>query len=523
MAAEFRPPPNIVADHGSQHRFGGGFGGSLGLVNALLRSVNLALLETQYIMLAKTVSIMLTVFASMMYWVSSNAKITQRNNAFNQSEAAAESATETVLAPMMRDYDSGDGLNSATIYTNLPDQTGWPITYTFSGAILSIDRTHENSLLNLSSEFGGLGGFVDYVTNTITATANNGPVGVPATVEQDLEFASIPICQYAIFYNMDLEICPGAAMTIGGHVHSNNNIYYTGNSAAQPLTFSAQVDASGFLTNSRSPNDPQSWTAGNVTFSMAGQPVSGVPQLTMPVGTNNNPAAVASIIQLPPAGMAAPSAIAYSPTGSVYLYNAADLIITNSAATWTTNYVLYDNPNATTQLTPVLPDVQILILTASNSAPPHNLTFSTNSYYSFVTNTTFYDYRESDTVKAIQIDVGKFMNWLTNNASTNYWIGSAPHIGATNIIFGGTNRGGYQYNQMNITGSTAKTHNINSIYVFNSVQPTTTTLPARAAGQRRATAFHQLVRQRPDCRAYRGHGTADLYFGQLQCYQQWCH
>ena len=36
---------------------------------------------------------------------------------------------------------------------------------------------------------------------------------------------------------MDLEICPGNTMTIGGHVHSNNNIYYTGNSAAQPVDF----------------------------------------------------------------------------------------------------------------------------------------------------------------------------------------------------------------------------------------------------------------------------------------------
>ena len=78
----------------------------------------------------------------------------------------------------------------------------------------------------------------------------------------------------------------------------------------------------------------------------------------MPVGTNNNPAAVASIIQLPPASMAAPNAIAYSPTGSVYLYNAADLIITNNAA-GTNLTVLYDNPNATTHLTPVQPDVQV--------------------------------------------------------------------------------------------------------------------------------------------------------------------
>ena len=145
------------------------------------------------IMIMIFLAVTLTVFASMMYWVSSNANITRRNVAFTQAEAAAESATETVMSPMIRDYDSGCGLNPASIYTNLPDQTGWPISYTFSSAILTIDRTHESNLSYLSSQFGGLGGFVDYVTNTVTATANNGPVGVPATVEQDLEFASIPI------------------------------------------------------------------------------------------------------------------------------------------------------------------------------------------------------------------------------------------------------------------------------------------------------------------------------------------
>jgi hypothetical protein len=41
-----------------------------------------------------------------MYWVSTNAKITQRNNAFNQSEAAAESATEFVISKMMSDFNN---------------------------------------------------------------------------------------------------------------------------------------------------------------------------------------------------------------------------------------------------------------------------------------------------------------------------------------------------------------------------------------------------------------------------------
>jgi Tfp pilus assembly protein PilX len=46
----------------------------------------------------------LVVFASVMSWVSNNATITQRNIVFNQSEAAAESATEYVISQMLSDF-----------------------------------------------------------------------------------------------------------------------------------------------------------------------------------------------------------------------------------------------------------------------------------------------------------------------------------------------------------------------------------------------------------------------------------
>jgi hypothetical protein len=73
-----------------------------------------------------------------------------------------------------------------------------------------------------------------------------------------------------------------------------------------------------------------------------------------------------------------------------------------------------------------------------------------------VTNVTFYDYRESDTVQAIQIDVSKLNAWLTNTTAT----------------------GGAQYNTENNNGSTSKGHTINSIYAYNSVPMTSSQLPA---------------------------------------------
>ncbi len=403
-------------------------------------------------------AVSLIVFASMMYWVSTNAKITLRNNYFNVAEAAAESGTETVIGTMLRDYRFG-ALNPASSYTGLrPDQTGWPLQYQFSNVGVAIGTT---SWQPLSSQFAGLYGLVQNGTITATATAANGSVAVPATVRQTVQFASIPLFQYAVFYNMDLEIEPGNLMKINGHVHSNNNIWTTGSSASLPLTYESYVDASGsvFLQGSTNSSQPGAAANGSVIFLIKkNNPLNNADSLTMPIGTNNNPAAVASIVQLPPGGLAVPSASAYSPTGQVYLYNAADLIITNSSSG--TNFtVFYDNPNATTQLTPVPPDVVVVSTNTSSGVT----TYTTNAFYSFVTNATFYDYRESDTVQAVQLNVSNLVVWLTNST--------------VNPVKG-VSLGGSQYNTQNISGSTAKGHGINSVYVYNSVPLTGSQLPA---------------------------------------------
>ena len=58
----------------------------------------------------------LIVFASMMYWITSNAYVTQRNNQFNMSESAAEAATEKVLSQMNYDYVAQSLSNSGAYY-----------------------------------------------------------------------------------------------------------------------------------------------------------------------------------------------------------------------------------------------------------------------------------------------------------------------------------------------------------------------------------------------------------------------
>lgn len=70
--------------------------------------------------------------------------------------------------------------------------------------------------------------------------------GVTAYAKQDLQVSLIPLFQFAIFYNQDLEFSPGANMVISGPVHANGNLiarcqtYFT-----NTVQFTDRVTASG--------------------------------------------------------------------------------------------------------------------------------------------------------------------------------------------------------------------------------------------------------------------------------------
>jgi len=405
-------------------------------------------------------AVTLLTYASLISWVSTNAKITMRNNLFNQSEAAAESATENVLATMMRDFNN-QTLNSASTYAALvPGQTNWPIQFQFTdsaGMTNQISVTMDPTTWTpLPNPYTGLYGLGQNCTVTAIATPLNQGESLSASVSQSIWFGTIPVFQYAIFYNPDLEMNPGAAMTVNGKVHSNANIWATGSSVAAPLTFSDVVEAAGKITQTCGPNDPvNTGRSGNVIFlDTTNNPLAGAKSLTLPIGTNNNPAMAEGILNLPPVGLGAPDASAYSIQGQVYPYNEADLIISNSASgfagTGSSNLSVYfqDQYNVSA-LTRLQPDVTNIVNTGTGGHP----VYVTNRYFSFVTNVSFYDYREYSTVQAVQLDVARLNTWLTNTTGT----------------------GGSQYN-FDCGGSDGhhgdKGHWINGIYVYNSIPQT---------------------------------------------------
>lgn len=66
----------------------------------------------------------------------------------------------------------------------------------------------------------------------------------------ELEFKNrlIPLFQFAAFYNKDLEILPGPAMTLSGPVHANGDLYLNSENS---ITISGQVTATGDLYRGR--------------------------------------------------------------------------------------------------------------------------------------------------------------------------------------------------------------------------------------------------------------------------------
>jgi hypothetical protein len=201
--------------------------------------------------------------------------------------------------------------------------------------------------------------------------------------------------------------------------------------------------------------------SGNPNFMVP--PVTGAGVLNLlGFDTNNDPASIEALLQLPSSLYALGSEAAYTANGQFYFANQADIIITNASSGGTNISVYWQDVFQSTPITSV-PDNYFIISNKVTQAAPYSTNtiagLSSATYaihysgYSFVTNVSFYDYRESKTVQAIQINVTNLSVWISNTAANG---GST----ISNLIY------------------TDKGHNIDSIYVYNNVPLSGTTLPA---------------------------------------------
>jgi len=81
---------------------------------------------------------------------------------------------------------------------------------------------------------------------------------------QDLELRYIPLFVFAVFYNADLEVHPGAQMEITGRVHTNGSLYCGSDGAA--LKFKDYVTAVGDIFHGRRPESGLTLKDGTDSF-----------------------------------------------------------------------------------------------------------------------------------------------------------------------------------------------------------------------------------------------------------------
>jgi hypothetical protein len=99
---------------------------------------------------------------------------------------------------------------------------------------------------------------------TVTADATDLGSGATTRIVQEVEDALIPLFQFAVFYESDLEIYPGPNMTLGGRVHSNRDMYL-GTHAT--LSIDSYTTAAGNLYYGRKPGSGQDLgTQGNINI-----------------------------------------------------------------------------------------------------------------------------------------------------------------------------------------------------------------------------------------------------------------
>lgn len=325
-------------------------------------------------------------------WCQTNGRLTDRSNQYYATVAAAEAATEKVLSVVTRDYAAqGESLvyYNLNVYKSLVPRTTensvWA-GYAFADAEGNKSQTlvervsAASSYLPLNSKYEGMYGAASTYRIVSYASMLDSRQDIPVGVEQVIQLATIPVFQFAIFYAMDMEINPGPKMTVTGRVHGNANINLQPQAT---LTFMSDVTAAGKIIHNKHTNDPSVRTAGTIDYQA--KHVSGANAMTLPIGTNNTPAAVHAIVELPPSSEATTSAM-----GRQRYYNKADMVVVVSNSTITVSSGLDDK---------------------FSTAIPYN---DWNVFLK--TNLTFYNKREGKTVNGIQLNVAKLKAWSETNS-----------------------------------------------------------------------------------------------------------
>lgn len=348
----------------------------------------------------------ITVLTGTMNWAAQTSLMNERSNQLTTTLYAAEASTERVVSRMMFDFKaSGESTvfaNLGSYRTNVPvaAQSSYWNDFQFSNGSGTagqsyVQRTQTQIYTNLSGPYAGLRGFVSNYRVVSNARQTTGRFALTNAVQQDLQLASIPVFQFAIFFNSLLEFVNAAPLTVRGRVHANSNIFLGSPSA---LTLVEAVTATGFVQKYNWFGFSMADYTGAITYGST--VTSNTSALTLPISTNNTSAAVREVINIPPTGESMSSAM-----GQQRFFNKAEMLILVSNAT-----------------------VTVRVKTPFDASP---LTIPwTNANFFITTNLSFTDQREGKTMRVTELDLSRFRTWAATNTSViaKLGAGNTPNL-----------------------------------------------------------------------------------------------
>ncbi|CAM3633525.1 pilus assembly PilX N-terminal domain-containing protein [Deinococcus frigens] len=228
----------------------------------------------------------------------------------------------------------------------------------------------------------------------VQSVATNASGERETTLEMKFQSRLVPLFQFAAFYNKDLEIHPGPAMTLGGRVHTNANLYLNANAT---LDIAGKTTAVGDIY--RSGKDGRG-CSGAVRFSTVTMPcyAGGGTGIKLPPGEltrfGGNVLSGQNLLTVPPMSSLAPD-----PTGAneSELWLQADVRVVAkklSAGGFEFNVVNADN------------SLNGSATAALNNCTPGNPPVSLS--------TDFWDAREAKFLTLIEVDQTSLMKCIQN-------------------------------------------------------------------------------------------------------------
>jgi Tfp pilus assembly protein PilX len=163
----------------------------------------------------------------LMYMVNSEAHIGGNDVNYNVAYYSAESGMEKLTADLATLYQS----SQAPIPANITNLTNFPPTamgnMNYTESITWTPDANGNPISNWSTISSGnnYGLKALIVPYTLTVNATQPVSGASANITRSVEVALIPVFQFGIFADGDIDYFAGPAFTFKGRVHTNGSLY----------------------------------------------------------------------------------------------------------------------------------------------------------------------------------------------------------------------------------------------------------------------------------------------------------